>query len=95
MLTVKQVAARLQISLSSVYELIARGQLPAFRLGPRRGAIRVRPEDLASYLAATSITGTATPLRQPSQGGTTFRHLSGERLRAAWQRQGVRVGQPE
>jgi len=51
MLTVKQVADRLQMSPTSVYDLIARGRLVALRLGPRGGAIRIRDEDLENYLS--------------------------------------------
>lgn len=50
MLTVKQAADFLGLSRSSVYELISRQKLPAFRVGPRRGAIRIREEDLKAYL---------------------------------------------
>lgn len=52
MLTVKQVAEQLQMSPTSVYDLIARGRLVVLRLGPRGGAIRVRGEDLEAYLSS-------------------------------------------
>lgn len=52
MLTVKQVAEQLQMSPTSVYDLIARGRLAVLRLGPRGGAIRVRSEDLEAYLSS-------------------------------------------
>ena len=42
----EQVAEQLQMSPTSVYDLIARGRLVVLRLGPRGGAIRVRGEDL-------------------------------------------------
>jgi excisionase family DNA binding protein len=47
LLNVKQVARRLSLAPSSVYELIARGQLQAVRVGR---AVRVRPADLDAYL---------------------------------------------
>ncbi len=43
LLTVGQTARRLNVSRSSVYALIERGELPAIRLGR---VIRFRPEDV-------------------------------------------------
>lgn len=51
MYTVKQVAERLNLSLSSVYELVASNRLRALRLGTRGGAIRIRSEDLSACLS--------------------------------------------
>jgi excisionase family DNA binding protein len=48
--TVAEVASRLRISVSAVYELIQDSTLPCHRIGPRRGAIRVSGDDLAWYL---------------------------------------------
>lgn len=48
MLTVNQVSQRMNISASMTYALIARGELPAHRIG---AAIRVAEADLAAYLA--------------------------------------------
>lgn len=61
MLTVKQVAIELGLSPSCVYELISQRRLAAVRLGPRGGAIRIRTEDLDSYLAACRA-GEYTPV---------------------------------
>lgn len=50
MLTVSEVAERLKLSLSAIYELIADGQLPSVRLGPKKGAVRVTEEDLQAFI---------------------------------------------
>lgn len=49
LLTLPQVAARLQVSLSTVRRLITAGSLKAVRIGR---SLRVRPEDLAAYIEA-------------------------------------------
>jgi excisionase family DNA binding protein len=88
MLRVRDVASRLNCSLSTVYVLIENGRLPAHRVGLRKG-IRVSEEDLRAYLERNR--GIVEQPRPASRvlTGTQFRHLDGERLRAAWQRQGV------
>lgn len=50
MLKVKQVANRLSLSQSKVYELVESGDLPHHRIG---GAIRVSEEQLTEYLETT------------------------------------------
>ncbi len=50
LMTVKEVARRLRVSASLVYQLIDSGKLGCHRIGNGRGAIRIRPEDLANYL---------------------------------------------
>ena len=50
LLTVREVAARLRLSIASVYVMIRQGTLIAHRLGGRKGAIRIRPEDVDSCL---------------------------------------------
>lgn len=49
-LTVSEVAAQLRISKASVYLLIESGRLAHHRIGPRKGAIRISPDDLAAYM---------------------------------------------
>jgi excisionase family DNA binding protein len=48
LLTVRAVAGRLGVSAATVYALCSRGDLAHVRVS---NAIRVRPEDLASYVA--------------------------------------------
>ena len=95
--TVKQVAAHLGLSLSSVYELVSQGKLRAFRLGPRRGAIRIRQEDLHSYLRFAFVDAATTPpaATTDKSSGRLFKHLDAERLRAAWRKQGAIVDQQD
>ena len=52
LLTVKQIAERLNVSVSCVYELISEGILSCHRIGPRRGSVRVSEEELSRYLDA-------------------------------------------
>jgi excisionase family DNA binding protein len=94
-LTVKQVAERLNVSLSTVYGLVSHGKLRARRIGTGRGAIRVSEDALQQYLdasvsEATHAASTAAPTNRP-QRGRPFKHLDADRLRAAWRKQGVCV----
>ncbi len=54
MLTPKQVAERIGVSDSLVYEWCAQGLLKHYRFGGkgRRGCIRIEEADLAAFLAA-------------------------------------------
>lgn len=45
------VAAQLQVSVRTIYALVATGHLRSCRIGLRSGAIRVHPQDLADYVA--------------------------------------------
>ena len=47
LLTLQQVADRLQVSMSTVRRLVAAGRLKAVRIGRN---LRVRPEDLSKYI---------------------------------------------
>ena len=51
LLTVRETAQRLRISRYLTYELVARGELPAFRLGR---AIRIRRDALDSWIEASA-----------------------------------------
>lgn len=56
MLTVPQVAARLVIGRTTVYELIAAGKLPIHDIGSGKSTrIRVSESDLAAYIASTKV----------------------------------------
>jgi excisionase family DNA binding protein len=56
MMTVKSVAARLALSPSQIYALIASGKLLCHRFGNGRGALRVSEEQLAQFIEASKIT---------------------------------------
>lgn len=64
MLKVTQVASRLSLSLSKVYELIDGGKLGHHRMD---GAIRVSEEQLRAYLDATEKGPGDAPERQRPQ----------------------------
>jgi len=97
MLTIREVADLLNVSRGCVYTLVASGQLPCHRIGTGRGTIRVHRNDLASYLSGCKDEGALPPARksQPKGSGRRFMHLDADRLRVAWQQQGVRVDQPD
>lgn len=62
MLTVKQVATRLTLSLSKTYQLLDSGQLEHHRMGT---AIRISEEQLDAYLEKTIWGRTAQVVRHP------------------------------
>lgn len=96
MLTVRDVAGRLNVSLGCVYTLISRGELPCHRIGIGRGAIRVREADLDEYLDSCRVETGPESLQssRPTRRNALFKHLDGERLRSAWRRQGVHSDGP-
>ena len=53
-LTVRNVAEALQLSTKSVYGIVSRGELPAYRVG---GSVRIAQADLDAYLDARRSTG--------------------------------------
>jgi excisionase family DNA binding protein len=54
MLTVKQVAERLQCSAATIYELCSLKKIRHARIGKGR-AIRIREEDLEAYLTGRAV----------------------------------------
>ena len=50
LLTVREVADRLNIALSTCYALLNRGEIRCHRIG---GSRRVRPRDLETYVASS------------------------------------------
>jgi excisionase family DNA binding protein len=61
LLKIPEVAKRLSVSTSFVYELIADGRLRHHRLGRGQGAIRVSEEQLQDYLHRTEHGGEVSP----------------------------------
>lgn len=63
MLTIKEVADRLNASPSLVYDLLKLGRLPYIRIGTRRqGGLRIRECDLEEFLEANRrVAVKATP----------------------------------
>ena len=66
MLTVKQVADALALSISAVYALVERGELAHYRIG---GAIRIGDEHLSEFLASKEKRG-----REPQPGKANGSH---------------------
>ena len=60
-MTVRETAARLEVSQATVYALVAAGKLRCFRVGMGRGAIRVSEEHLAEYLKGSEPVAKAVP----------------------------------
>lgn len=76
LMTVAEVAARLNASESFVYGLIADGRLRHFRLGKRQGGIRVGEDQFLEYLAANEQGGERLPpVRKPTTPPGRFSHL--------------------
>lgn len=93
LLRVSEVATRLNLSLSTVYQLIETGRLPSHNVGMRKG-IRVSEAALLAYVEECRSVRQLTPASPPAKNGSPFRHLDAERLRDAWHRQGVRADRP-
>lgn len=93
MLRVREVADRLNCSLSTVYVLIETGRLPSHNVGLRKG-IRVSEDDLHDYLEQCRTADRPRPAPARRQTSGLFKHLDGERLQDAWRRQGVPSGPP-
>lgn len=74
LLTVKELAERLRISLATGYALIKQGKIASLRIGSNRGAIRVRETDLQQYLADSSQQ-VATPKEQAKPVRLQLKHL--------------------
>jgi excisionase family DNA binding protein len=66
-LDVKQVAERLAISEASVYQLCAERKIPHFRFGTGRGVIRVREEDLVTFIESCKVDQLPTGLDRVHQ----------------------------
>lgn len=64
LLTVKEVAQRLNVSQSCIYQLVETGKIPHHRIGTGRGAIRFSEANIESFLCDSqhhSCVGQATP----------------------------------
>lgn len=72
MLTVKNVADKLAMSISAVYALIERGELPHYRIG---GAIRIGDEHLSEFLASKEKRGRELQPGDASRSRPRLKHL--------------------
>lgn len=64
-LTVRQIAERLQVSVGSVYTLINSGRLKASRIGRNSGSLRILDSDLAAYLDSCTVPNPVKTLPKP------------------------------
>ena len=53
---VPEVAERLRVSASTIYNLVESGKLACYRIGTGRGAIRFTDEQIAAFLVSCRIT---------------------------------------
>ncbi len=72
LLSVKEFALRLRISIATAYELVGSGAISSLRVGPRKGVIRIREKDLESYLASCQYTAPENSLKSPR---ANLRHI--------------------
>ncbi len=54
-LTVKEVAERMRVSVAVVYQLCTARRLAHFRVGLGRGTIRIHAADLAAFVAGNAM----------------------------------------
>jgi excisionase family DNA binding protein len=87
-LTVKEAAAELRVSLSTIYALCQQRQLRHERHGPHRGTIRIPEDAIDEYRQTVTVSvGREAVKPPPAHAAATagqFEMLDGERLRAAW-----------
>ena len=67
---VREAAERLEVSVSTVYAMVARGKLRCSRVGVGRGVIRISEDQLAEYLRANEPSEA-----QPPSNRTPLKHL--------------------
>lgn len=65
LLTVKDAAARLNVSAATVYALIDSGKLSCHRIGVGRGVIRISEADITAYLSDCHLEITGKPAPRP------------------------------
>jgi excisionase family DNA binding protein len=81
MVTVKGASERLTVCPSVVYDLVASGTLPHYRIGKsgRRGSIRILEADLDAFLAAQKREKgpeVNPPAPRAARKKTIFRHIN-------------------
>ena len=67
---VREAAERLEVSVSTVYAMVARGKLRCSRVGVGRGAIRISEDQLAECLRANEPAEARLPSKR-----TPLKHL--------------------
>jgi excisionase family DNA binding protein len=80
-LTVGEVAALLKVHPNTVRRLILGGDLPAVRLGGRRGSpVRIATDDLHTFMHQSRIQAGAEPTPTPTPIGTGTADTAGADL---------------
>lgn len=81
LLTPRQVAERLTLSLTAVYALCNSGELPCRRVGASKGRIRIEPRVFEAYLARTQQAAIIELPKRRKQPAPLhrLRHLAGYR----------------
>ncbi|MCA9191078.1 MAG: helix-turn-helix domain-containing protein [Planctomycetales bacterium] len=74
LLTVKEVAGLLRLSVSETYKLIKAGDISHFRVGPGRGSIRIDPQAVDDFLDTRSV-GNHVASRIQKQPPPPLKHL--------------------
>ncbi|MBM4093526.1 MAG: helix-turn-helix domain-containing protein [Planctomycetes bacterium] len=93
LLTVKQVAARLQVTDSCIHWLLNAGHMKHIRLGFGRGTIRIADDEVRGFIQRNTVPRRSRVVPQPRpKAPSTFTHLNSQRMRQRWAEQGV--GQP-
>ena len=64
LLTVKEVAERLNVSPACVYQLVAEHKIAHVRIGCGRGAIRITESDLQAFLQGCRVEENSRPIPQ-------------------------------
>ena len=77
MFSVHEIAQRLGVSPTCVYQLIQVGKIACHRIGIGRGAIRIAECDLQEYLTSSRSERALPDANAPTKTrrGNTFRHL--------------------
>ena len=55
MLDIEEVAEQLKVSESTIRGLVRSGKLRAYRIGGKRGRLRFKEEDVATYVDSTLV----------------------------------------
>ena len=74
LLSVNEVAGRIGVSVACIYGLVASKELACYRVGQRRGVIRISQEQLQAYLnkGTAPVPATIAPAPQPK---VNLKHL--------------------
>jgi excisionase family DNA binding protein len=76
MLTVKQAAARLAVSPSLVYALVAERRLEHLRIGLKRGVIRIPEEAIEEYRRRNAVGARESTPASAEEVRLKLKHLS-------------------